>query len=303
MKERFQGNAGRQRLVEALVSQKLTAANWELATELAELVELLEVETGTQIIEQGADDTDVHLILTGSFKVLVNGKEVAVRGPNDSLGEMAAIQDAQPRSASVIANEKSVIAKLSEPQFAEVAARHPQIYRALARDLARRLDQRNRWVTTRHDKIRVFVISSVEALPIARAVQTAFEHDPFLTTIWTDGVFRASNYTLQSLEDEVDQSDFAIAIAHPDDQTEIRGKDWPTPRDNVIFELGFFMGRLGRKRAILMEPRDEKIKLPSDLAGVTTIPYRFVPNADEASLVGPACNKLRQHILALGPND
>jgi predicted nucleotide-binding protein len=43
----------------------------------------------------------------------------------------------------------------------------------------------------------------------------------------------------------VDASDFAIAIAQPDDVTKTRGKRKNTPRDNVIFELGFFMGRLG----------------------------------------------------------
>jgi predicted nucleotide-binding protein len=49
-----------------------------------------------------------------------------------------------------------------------------------------------------------------------------------------------------------------------------------------------------------MEPRDEKVKLPSDLAGVTTIPYRFEPGGDTAALLAPACNKLRAHILELG---
>lgn len=111
-----------------------------------------------------------------------------------------------------------------------------------------------------------------------------------------------TNYTLQTLEDEVDQSDFAIAVAHGDDITEIREKEWPVPRDNVIFELGLFMGRLGRMRAILMEPREEKVKLPSDLAGVTTIGYRYIPGKDEASHIAPAVNALRTHIQAQGPN-
>ena len=149
-------------------------------------------------------------------------------------------------------------------------------------------------------KIRVFVISSAEAIPIARAVQSAFEYDDLIVTVWPDGVFKVANYTLQSLEDEIDNSDFAIAIAHPDDQVESRETQWPQPRDNVIFELGLFMGRLGRRRAILMEPREEKVKLPSDLAGVTTIPYRFDPNGDTEALLAPACTKLRKHILELG---
>lgn len=114
-------------------------------------------------------------------------------------------------------------------------------------------------------------------------------------------MFRVANYTLTDLEAEIDDSDFAVAIAHADDLTESRGKDWPSPRDNVVFELGLFMGRLGRQRAILMEPREEKVKLPSDLSGITTIPYRFESGRDAASLISPACDKLRQHILELGP--
>ncbi|MGB9028161.1 MAG: TIR domain-containing protein, partial [Rhodomicrobium sp.] len=80
-------------------------------------------------------------------------------------------------------------------------------------------------------------------------------------------------------------------------------KEWPSPRDNVIFELGLFMGRLGRSRAILMEPREEKVKLPSDLSGITTISYRFEKGGDAAALMAPACNALRDHIIALGPNN
>jgi CRP/FNR family cyclic AMP-dependent transcriptional regulator len=110
-----------------------------------------------------------------------------------------------------------------------------------------------------------------------------------------------TNYTLETLESEVDQADFAIAIAHGDDIAEIREKKWPVPRDNVIFELGLFMGRLGRARAILMEPREDKVKLPSDIAGVTTIGYRYVAGKDEASHIAPAVNDLRSHIQALGP--
>lgn len=114
-------------------------------------------------------------------------------------------------------------------------------------------------------------------------------------------MFRATSYALESLESAVDESDFAIAVAHSDDLTLFRGEDWPAPRDNVVFELGLFMGRLGRKRAILMEPREDKVKLPSDLSGITTIPYNYEPGKDAAARMAPACNILRNHINDWGP--
>ncbi|HEY1863265.1 MAG TPA: TIR domain-containing protein [Roseiarcus sp.] len=107
----------------------------------------------------------------------------------------------------------------------------------------------------------------------------------------------------RNLGGAIDDSDFAIAIAHADDSPTNRGKAWPRPRDNIIFELGLFMGRLGRSRAILMEPRAEKVRLPSDFAGVTTITYGFEKGADVATYLAPACNQLREHISTLGPNN
>jgi predicted nucleotide-binding protein len=154
------------------------------------------------------------------------------------------------------------------------------------------LEQRNALVTSVSDKIRVFIISSAEALEIARAIQNAFDHDRCNVTVWTDGVFQASYYAIESLERALDQSDVAIAVAQPDDITESRGQQSRTPRDNVIFELGFFMGRLGRHRSLLVEPRGEEIKLPSDLVGINTITYKFDKKSVAASLA-TACNRLR----------
>ena len=259
-------------------------------------------QKGQTLIEQEAADTDIYLIIAGSFNVEVNKKRVARRFPGDHVGEMVVLSPIQRRSATVVADEDATVVKISENALLDLAAKYPGIWRNFARELSARLMQRNSHVRQANDKVRVFVISSAEALPIARTLQTAFAHDPFLTIVWSDGVFKVSNYTLQNLEDELDKADFAIAIASPDDETKERGQDWPTPRDNVVFELGFFMGRLGRQRAILMELRDTKTKLPSDLAGVTTICYRYDNGSDGASLLAPACNELRQHIIRLGPN-
>lgn len=301
MLRRFEGEGGKRLRVEALCNQKMVAGNRTLAEALAECVDLKLAHKGDVLIQQGGSDNDVYFILTGTVEIVVNGRIVGRRAANDHVGEMAAIEPAQKRSASVVVVEDAVVAKISESELSKYGGLYPEIYRSLAKELSRRLMQRNALVNTMREKVRVFIISSAESLSVARLIQNAFSHDPFVTTVWTDGVFKVAHYTLQSLEEAVNNSDFAIAIAHADDLTESRGRDWPAPRDNVIFELGLFMGNLGKERAILMEPRDEGVKLPSDLAGITTIPYRYQKGDDAIAMLGPACNELREHIERLGP--
>lgn len=302
MLQRFTGESGRRLRVQALLSQKLIAGKLELAEKLSDSAKFFELSKGQTLIEQNAAENDVYMIITGSFDVLINGRKIARRFPNDHVGEMAAIEMTQQRSASVIASEQSVVAQISEAEFSALGSQFPEIYLAVARELSRRLHQRNAHVAAARERTKVFIISSVESLEVARIVQNSFAHDNFLPVLWTDGVFRVASYPMQSLIDEVTDSDFAIAIAHGDDTSSIRGKEWPVPRDNVIFELGLFMGHLGKDRAILMEPRDDGVKLPSDMTGITTIPYRYQVGRDSVAMMAPACNLLREHILRLGPN-
>jgi hypothetical protein len=90
------------------------------------------------LIEQGGTDNDIHLVLSGSLNIVVNGRIVARRVPGDHVGEMAAIEPTQRRAASVIAIEETVVATISEPDLAELGAKYPEIYRCLAKELSRR---------------------------------------------------------------------------------------------------------------------------------------------------------------------
>lgn len=299
--ERFRGDAGRSNLIDAILQQHIVSGNHKLAEELADRGMLVEVSEGEAIISQGDNDDDLFLIIAGSFRIVVNGRNVASRGRGDHVGEMVLVEPSQRRSADVIATEAALVAKFTSRDVSELASRHSDIYRVIARTLARRLLERNKLVGQHRENIRVLLITSTEALDVARKMQDALAHDDFLVRLWTDDVFKVASYAIESLERTLDDSDFAVAIAHSDDMTLFRGQDWPVPRDNVVFELGMFMGRLGRTRAILMEPREEKVKLPSDLAGVTTIPYSYQAGKDAAALMAPACNALRSHIKELGP--
>ncbi|MCP1556785.1 UNVERIFIED_ORG: CRP/FNR family cyclic AMP-dependent transcriptional regulator [Methylobacterium sp. SuP10 SLI 274] len=302
MFERFQGDRGQKHLVEEIARQRLVNGTPGLAEALVEVGHLTRVAPGTSIIQQGGTDNDLFFIVVGDFEVVVNDHRVSMRGRGDQIGEMAAIAPFQARAATVTATTEAVVLKVTEAEFSTVADQYPEVWRRMAQELARRLEQRNALIRPANEKPRVFLFSSSEALPVARAIENALANDPFLTVVWANGVFKVTNYTLETLEEELRQSDFAVAVAHPDDKTEVRDEEWPTPRDNVVFELGFFMGSLGRQRAILMEPASTKLKLPSDLAGITTIKYQFKPSSDIGALMGPACNTLRDHIMRLGRN-
>jgi CRP/FNR family transcriptional regulator, cyclic AMP receptor protein len=249
----------RERLIDLLREQKMVRGSEALAEELSKLVEVKELKAGEVLIEEGADDTDMYFILDGVFEVFVRGKRIAQRAAGTHLGEMAAAQPGQRRSASVMALGDAVVGKLQEKDLALIGEKFPDIWRQIARELARRLLERNRFIAASREKIRVFIISSLEALAIARGVENAFEHDNFHVVLWTHDVFTVANYPIEDLERELEVADFAIAIAQPDDLVKVRKDQRFAPRDNVIFELGFFMGRLGRTRAILMEPRGEDV--------------------------------------------
>jgi CRP/FNR family cyclic AMP-dependent transcriptional regulator len=205
------------------------------------------------------------------------------------------------RSATVQARESCVVGRVSAAYLDQVGSEHPTLWKRIAKSLAERLLQRNSLITDINARCRVFIISSAEALPVARAVQESFVHDNVNVVVWTDGVFRASQYSVESLIQQLDVSDFAVAVAQADDLVKSRGEEKAVPRDNVLFELGLFIGRLGRHRTFLLEPLREGVKLPSDLTGINTIPYKSGPDAELLPGVAPACNQLRRYFNELGP--
>jgi len=142
---------------------------------------------------------------------------------------------------------------------------------------------------------RIFVGSSGEAIDVCRAIQVELDED-FDVTVWNQDVFRLTYGALDSLLDALDSSDAGVFILRPDDLTTSRGESSHTARDNVIFELGMFLGRLGRDRTFLVTPDFSTIRLPSDLIGLTTASYdadRF-EGGQERAAVGPACTKIRK---------
>ena len=142
----------------------------------------------------------------------------------------------------------------------------------------------------------LFIGSSSEGLPVARALQAELD-DVCEPVVWSQGVFEPTGTTIGSLLEQAQNSDFAALVVTPDDSVVTRGSEISAARDNVIFELGLFLGALGPLRVFVIHTNDQDLRLPSDLAGVTCLKYRR--NRGDQNLqaaIGPAANAIRNRI-------
>ncbi len=101
-----------------------------------------------------------------------------------------------------------------------------------------------------------------------------------------------SRTVIEAFEEEAAQASLAFVLMTPDDA---QGDGRLRARQNVVFELGYFLGRLGRRsgRTILLL-RDD-VELPSDIRGILYI--RF----DNGILA--AGEEIRRAIEAVAEND
>jgi predicted nucleotide-binding protein len=83
----------------------------------------------------------------------------------------------------------------------------------------------------------------------------------------------AGRTILEKFEGESDVA-FAVVLLTPDDQGALAGapnSTKPRARQNVILELGYFLGRLGRRNVCCLY--DQSVEVPSDIFGLAYVPY------------------------------
>lgn len=146
----------------------------------------------------------------------------------------------------------------------------------------------------------MFIGSSKEGLAVAKAIKNNLWRDIEITT-WPH-VFEPTKNTLEELAEIVSKFDFGVFVFSRDDVSTIRRESSPAVRDNVVFEAGIFIGRLGRERVFLTIPHDdEPLHLPTDLLGTTLLEYdtqrqdKHLPSATE-----PACDEISKIVKELG---
>lgn len=153
---------------------------------------------------------------------------------------------------------------------------------------------------------RVFIASSSEGLRVAKALQTGLQRalgDTADVRLWQTE-FGLSRTYIESLEIVAAGADFAVAVFSGDDRVRSRGEAKTAPRDNVIFELGLFIGALGRERSFFVRPRGDALKLPSDLMAVVGASYDVPASARAlASALVPCVARIAERVRALGTLD
>lgn len=123
-------------------------------------------------------------------------------------------------------------------------------------------------------KRKLFIGSSSEGSDIAQKLKEEIEsemRDWLECDLWNGGkIFDLNTSALDALMRASRKYDYGILVATKDDITKSRGTEAHVPRDNVMFEMGMFLGSLGLTRAFLFVEKHSK--LPTDYNGIT-VPY------------------------------
>ena len=146
-------------------------------------------------------------------------------------------------------------------------------------------------------KKKIFIGSSKESLDYAYAIQENLDHWAEVT-IWDQDIFKPSSYTMESLQEALEFFDYGLFVLSPDDLSTIRNTEYSVARDNVVFELGLFIGKLGRENCFFVIPKDNNnFHLPSDLFGLTPLTYNSArSDGNLKATFGPACNNIKKQI-------
>ncbi len=144
----------------------------------------------------------------------------------------------------------------------------------------------------------MFIGSSSEGIPVAEAIHKELDaHSELVVEPWyKKSKFKLSRSYLDSLMGILDDHDLGVFVLSPDDSKTMRHKRMRTPRDNVVFELGLFMGRHGCGRAFMVTQKGVPDSwIPSDLKGIHAVSYDPKPQ-HRAQAVSQVCETILEQL-------
>lgn len=214
---RFKGPEGERRLFDVLCQQEIILNDKALAQEFQKIIDLKSFEAGDEIITQDDINFDLWLILTGSVTIWVNRRQVATRERGTHVGEMALLDVAARRCASVRADEQLVAGRIGDANFEEIANMYPIVWKRIAGKLVSRLQQSNSRLQPPNDLPHIFIGSSKEDETVAKEFYEELSRDHKLKVeMWTSSeAFPTGLTTIENLENLIhshsqESSDFAL---------------------------------------------------------------------------------------------
>lgn len=280
--------------------------------------------TGEVISAQDSNDEGAFFVVSGEIDVRVNGSSVAKRHARDLVGELSVMCCGARRCASLVALTNVEVLFLAPKTFVQLTEKYPKMLKLMFNVLAERLRERNDVFRIPNDPPKIFVGSStkgrafahkfvdkvktiiegelsVDAESVKDVVSDTPSHDNIRTikiNYWDKEVFSPSGTTLNTLIEQSKKVDFAIFALTKDDLSVSKKSvgRW-LPRDNVIFEIGLFMGELTKERTYLVMDRGDfkKLKLPSDLQGFTVAVFDKKMPASLKEKAREIANLIRAH--------
>ncbi len=145
------------------------------------------------------------------------------------------------------------------------------------------------------DKPTVFIGSSTEGLPVANAIKSIFGQQADVEVWNSGGIFTKNQSFLRSLLDMASLFEFAVLVFTKDDISLIRGQSYETARDNVLFEFGLFLGKLGPRRVFTLVEKD--LKLPSELDGISLDSFSRLKDGNPTAGLSKTVSKIVSSIL------
>jgi Predicted nucleotide-binding protein containing TIR-like domain len=145
----------------------------------------------------------------------------------------------------------------------------------------------------------IFIGSSSEQSEVMKEMEVHLSK--FAEVTCWDSIFSPGQSFLSDLSNNKDLYDFAIFIINPDDILLSRESEYLSIRDNVIFEIGLFIGSIGFDRVYGVKDQNKKSKIPSDYYGITFLQYNG-NRADKnlAKALSPTCTEIKRVVDKIG---
>jgi len=121
---------------------------------------------------------------------------------------------------------------------------------------------------------KLMIFSSVESLRFAKELKEELSQI-INTIVWDEFFFPLHKHPLDFFE-EIKNKDFAIVLYSSEDYIRLRKKIPYRHFNNLSFELGLMIGKLGRDRVFILdeEYENKSLLIPSDLMGIKYFNYR-----------------------------